>query len=91
MEGLSFGDWVVYDPGYGESRIGRVTEVRGDNAFVCYSSGCAAASTPLIYLRAASAEEVDGADASIGFHRFDATCPERDEACCYGCRAKAVE
>ena len=42
-----FGDWVVYDPGY-KQQFGRVTEVRGESAFVCDGWGCTAASTPLI-------------------------------------------
>lgn len=45
METYSFGDWVVYDPGYKEPEIGRVTEDRGDSAFVCYHTGCTASST----------------------------------------------
>lgn len=85
-----FGDWVVYDNGY-KQQFGRVTEVRGDSAFVCYSCGCTAASTPLVYLRPMTCDEIAEADPTIGHHRFDEYCPERDEACCYGCRAKVVE
>ena len=45
METYSFGDWVVYDPGYKDPEIGRVTEDKGESAFVCYHAGCTAAST----------------------------------------------
>lgn len=82
-----FGDWVVYDPGY-KQEIGRVTECREDSAFVCYSRGCTAASTPLEFLRPATPAEIGGADPEIGFRRFDEFCPSRDEECCQGCRAK---
>lgn len=81
-----FGDWVVYDPGY-TRQIGRVTEVRGDSAFVCYSHGCTAASTPLEYLRHATDAEIAQAPAGIGYHRFDTTCPSRVEEACYMCKA----
>ena len=82
-----FGDWVVYDPGY-KREIGRVTECGETSAFVCYSCGCTAASTPLEHLRLATDAEVVNASAGIGFHRFDEFCPSRNEDCCYGCRAK---
>ena len=85
-----FGDWVVYDPGY-TKQVGRVTECREDSAFVCYSSGCTAACTPLDYLRPAMAEEIARADKTIGFHRFDLYCPERIEECCFMCRAQKVD
>ena len=81
-----FGDWVAFDPGY-TVEVGRVTECHERNAFVCYTKGCTAASTPLEHLRPATAEEVRAAGPGIGFHRFDATCPERDERYCGACRA----
>lgn len=81
-----FGDWVIYDPGYKQG-IGRVTECGERSAFVCYHQGCTAASTPLEYLRPATDAEIAEAPAGIGFHRFDATCPKRDEECCYMCEA----
>lgn len=87
--GFEFGDWVVYDPGYMQ-QIGRVTECRGDSAFVCYSFGCTAAATPLEYLRHASDGEIAAADKTIGFNRFHAYCPEWDEYACVGCRARRV-
>ena len=82
----NFGDWVVYDPGY-KQEIGRVAECRERSAFVCYDFGCTARSTPLEYLRPATDAEGARAHAGIGFHRFDATCPSRDEECCFMCRA----
>ena len=85
-----FGDWVVYDPGY-KQEIGRVTECRENSAFVCYTQGCTAASTPLEHLRQATESEVASASAGIGFHRFDATCPVRVEDVCMGCKATKVE
>lgn len=84
-----FGDWVVYDPGY-TSQIGRVTECRETSAFVCYSSGCTAASTPLKHLRPAMEDEIAGADPMIGHNRFHEFCPEYDELCCVGCKARKV-
>lgn len=82
-----FGDWVVYDQGY-KQQIGRVTECGDKSAFVCYSTGCTAASTPLEYLRRATDSEIAAADKSIGFNRFNETCPSRNEECCYMCKAE---
>ena len=82
-----FGDWVVYDPGY-KQEIGRVTECGDANAWVCYSTGCTAASTPLDCLRPATDKEIAQAPNGIGFHRFDRFCPSRDEECCFMCRAE---
>ena len=82
----SFGDWVVYDPGY-KQEIGRVTECRELSAFVCYHQGCTAAPTLLKHLRPASDAEIAKAPGGIGFHRFDATCPLRHEELCYMCKA----
>lgn len=84
-----FGDWVVYDPGC-KQQIGRVTECREHSAFVCYSLGCTAASTPLEYLRLATDAEINKADAAIGYNRFHAYCPSWDELACVGCRAKRM-
>lgn len=84
-----FGDWVIYDPGY-KCEIGRVTECGETSAFVCYTQGCTAASTPLELLRPATDEEIAAASPGIGFHRFDATCPNRDDRCCQGCRASSA-
>lgn len=75
METYSFGDWVVYDPGYKEPEIGRVTEDRGESAFVCYHKGCTAASTNKQHLRHATEAEIQAAPDGIGFHRFDSWCP----------------
>lgn len=81
-----YGDFVVYDPGY-KQEVGRVTTCREGGAFVCYHQGCTAAYTPDKYLRPATPDEIAGANIGIGFHRFDETCPERDEDACYGCKA----
>lgn len=81
-----FGDWVVYKSNY-KSEIGRVTECYGRCAFVCYHQGCTASSTSLDKLRPATDAEIASAPAGIGYHRFDATCPSRDEECCRMCRA----
>ena len=85
-----FGEWVVYDPGY-KREIGRVTECRENSAFVCYHQGCTAASTPLEHLRPATETEIAAAPAGIGYHRFDETCPSRDEEACSVCRARKGE
>lgn len=84
-----FGDWVVYDPGYVQ-QIGRVTECREGSAFVCYSTGCTAALTPLEYLRPATEDEIAAADHAIGYNRFHAYCPSWDEWACIGCMARRV-
>lgn len=84
-----FGDWVVYDPGY-KKEIGRVIQCGERSAFVCYTQGCTAASTPLAFLRPATEAEIAAASAGIGYHRFDATCPSWDDEYCCMCRAKAV-
>ena len=79
METYSFGDWVVYDPGYKEPEIGRVTEDRGDSAFVCYHTGCTASSTYKRSLRRATDAEILAAPGGIGHHRFDPWCPSAKE------------
>jgi hypothetical protein len=81
-----YGDWVVYDPGY-KQEVGRVTTCREGGAFVCYNLGCTAAFTPYKYLRPATPKEIAGAMPGIGFHRFDGTCPVREDDCCFGCKA----
>lgn len=85
------GDWVVHDPGY-KREVGRVLRVGEKCAFVCYSSGCTAAATPLGMLRPYDpARDRDLArDPSIGHHRFDAECPDRDPECCFDCHAREV-
>lgn len=75
METYSFGDWVVYDPGYKDPEIGRVTEDKGDLVFVCYHTGCTAASTYKRSLRRATEAEILAAPGGIGHHRFDPWCP----------------
>ena len=88
METYSFGDWVVYDTGYKASEIGRVTEDKGDSVFVCYHTGCTAASTYKKSLRRATEAEILAAPGGIGFHRFDHWCPIAED--CPGlCRCKA--
>ena len=92
METYSFGDWVVYDPGYKEPEIGRVTEDKGQFARVCYHMGCTAASTDKRYLRPATEAEMLEAPGGIGFHRFDTWCPIAED--CQGlgrCEAMAKE
>lgn len=81
-----FGDWVIYDPGYMRA-IGRVAGCREHCAFVCYTQGCTAAATRFEHLRPATDAEIAEAPDGIGYHRFDATCPSRDEECCESCRA----
>ena len=86
---IRFGDWVVYDPGYTQD-IGRAVEFSDDGeiTWVCFSTGCTAASCASRYLRLATEDEIAKADKGIGFHRFDEFCPEYDDACCAHCRAK---
>lgn len=70
----SFGDWVIYAPGY-KKEIGRVVEDRGKYVRVCYHKGCTAANTPKQHLRYATKAEIQTAPDNIGFHRFDSYCP----------------
>ena len=84
---FKFGDWVIYNPGY-KSEIGRVTECHGDRAHVCYHEGCTAACTPIEFLRLASEDEMASASSMIGYHRFDKTCPDRNDDYCSMCKAK---
>lgn len=79
METYSFGDWVVYDPGYEDPEIGRVTEDKGDLVFVCYHTGCNASTTYKRALRRATEAEIKAAPGGIGFHRFGSWCPSAKE------------
>lgn len=79
MENYSFGDWVVYDPGYEDPEIGRVTEDKGDLVFVCYHTGCNASTTYKRALRRATEAEILAAPRGIGRHRFDNGCPLEKE------------
>lgn len=86
MTEYRYGDYVVYDPGYKEPEIGRVTRQGAyGNWFVCYHEGCTAACTPADMLRPATKREVLGASPRIGYHRFDAECPDCDEMACGMC------
>lgn len=88
MESYAYGDYVVHETHWG-CEVGRVTCMGyAGNAFVCYGQGCTAACTPLRTLRPATAREVALAPKGIGHHRFDATCPERDDEVCGMCRAR---
>ncbi len=92
METYRFGDWVVYDPGYKDPEIGRVTEDVGKFVHVCYHKGCTAASTNKQHLRHATEAEIQVAPDGIGFHRFDPWCPIAED--CQGlgrCEALAKE
>ena len=83
---FGFGDYVVYESDYKPPEIGRVVSetIDGDGYFVCYHSGCTAASTPKDMLRAATADEIASAPHGLGYHRFDDSCPEYDDRICYG-------
>lgn len=92
METYRFGDWVVYDPGYKDPEIGRVTKDKGESAYVCYDAGCTAASTSKRSLRRATDAEILAAPNGIGYHRFDPWCPIAED--CPGlarCEALAKE
>ena len=86
MKGMSekmvHGDWVVYESD-GKREIGRVAEIRGDRAFVCYSHGCTAACTPISLLRPYDRErDYDLVpDMRIGYYRFWNSCPDAGD--CY--------
>ena len=92
METYSFGDWVVYDPGYKDPETSRVTEDKGGSVFVCYHAGCTAASTGKRHLRRATEAEIQAAPNGIGFHRFDPWCPIAEDCPGLGrCEALAKE
>lgn len=82
---FKFGDYVMYDPGYKDPELGRVTEDRGDQVMVCYHEGCTAASTPKEMLRLATEKEIHDSILHFGYHRFDGSCPKYDPDICYCC------
>ncbi len=86
------GDWVVFDP-QRRRQIGRVASVGDKVAFVCYSHGCTAASSPLDLLVPYDPDLFPdlAPDARIGFHRFDDYCPSYDPTFCPQCRGKRHE
>lgn len=88
MDTFSFGDYVVYDPGY-TCEVGRFVSYGKDTStsFVCFHEGCTAACTPtdMLYPYTGS---LDNVSKSIGYHRFDEFCPDYDEECCYMCKAR---
>lgn len=91
MQKFNKGDFVMYD----DRELGRIATVRDDGAiFVCFSTGCTAASTPVEKLRPATKYEISCCKISedLGFHRFDDSCPEFDPSCCLAfCPEKAVK
>lgn len=83
MSDYRYGDYVVYDPGYKDPEIGRVTGISGTGWFVCFDMGCTSKSTPAGLLRPATPDEIAAAPAGIGYHRFDDECPDWDPRICY--------
>ena len=83
------GDWVVYETD-GERRVGRVWKLSddGEDAFVCYTTGCTASRTPLEMLRPydRDADSDLTCDAWIGHYRFQGSCPDYDSSICGGCK-----
>ena len=62
MSFYRYGDYVVHDPGYCESEIGRyVRSNSAGSAYVCYNDGCTAACAEASLLRPATDEEIAGA------------------------------
>lgn len=89
---FEFGDYVAYEPGYGEAQIGRVTEDAGNEfLLVCFHDGCTAAYAPREKLRHATDEEIEAASPDIGFHRFDESCPDYDRDACFMCEHAGYE
>lgn len=85
---FKFGDWVVYDPGY-KRELGRVLRVskNGEFAYVCYSEGCTAAATRISDLKPYDLRTCEfEVNLNIGYHRFDAQCPDYDPECCFDCK-----
>lgn len=83
----SFGEYVMYEPGYKEPELGRVTKDIGDHVFVCYHEGCTAASTPRSMLRPATDAEVSENIKRFGYRRFEGSCPSYNPDACAGCEA----
>lgn len=68
---LHSGDYVVYDPGYKEVEIGRVSSCRNDRSvFVCYHAGDSAAATDQSMIRKISNQEMILLTA-LGGNQFD--------------------
>ena len=87
---FNFGDYVIYN----ESELGRVTKQVKGTVYVCFSTGCTAASTPVEKLRPATKYEISSCKTSedLGFHRFDDSCPGFNPSCCSAfCPEKAVK
>lgn len=85
------GDWVVFDPGYGDPEMGRVAADHGKTVFVCFGEGCTAAATDRSALRLATDTEISRAPKGIGYHRFSKGCPVYDpDVCGAYCPEKAV-
>lgn len=90
MSEYAYGDYVAYDLGIGQVRVGRVAGRTRTGWHVCYHEGCTAVLTPRECLRPATAEEAARAAPGIGHHRFDAVCPDYDGDACRGCVHDAV-
>lgn len=91
MADFKFGDYVVYDPGY-TVEVGRFVSYGKDStsSFVCFSEGCTASSTPSKFLKPLDRSEYLDLKVSpyLGYHRFDSSCPDYDESCCFACKGK---
>lgn len=88
MDNFSFGDYVVYDPGY-TCEVGRFVSYGKDTskAFVCFHDGCTASCTPTEFLSLYDSNKYPNVTVSpgLGYHRFDRYCADYDESCCFGC------
>lgn len=86
---FKYGDYVGYFSN-GHIEIGRVVEQLDDNNYrVCYSSGCTSATTPASML-SPIINSRDIESTTLGFHRFDDSCPRYDPECCsYMCKEKS--
>lgn len=81
MSGLKRGDYVSITYPTGDGELGRVASVDGDKAFVCFSTGCTAERCDAGDLRRVLGT-FEQPGHRLGYHRFDAECPEYDPECC---------
>lgn len=82
MSDFAKGDYVVFANGGGHRDYGRVASVgENGNVFVCFTTGCTAASCNPSALRQVAPSAWMLAT-PFGHNRFNASCPDFDPECC---------
>ncbi|NCA32145.1 hypothetical protein [Adlercreutzia muris] len=82
MSELKRGDYVEFVGPFGDGEFGRVASVADNGrAFVCFSTGCTAASCdPRCLKRVKPGPWMEATP--FRHHRFDDECPDYDPECC---------